>query len=591
MSLNLKVLGSMRHLPIPDIGVCPLVCIVILFGVGGVPLRVLATEHFPVKLTGDLVYEYRQESEEAGPDIMQQLASLNMNAHSYIWKPWFAQVLGKLNLSWSEVNNEQVKTTDEIVTGNIGLYFLPQSRFPLNINYDKTNSRVSGNLLGRSYTNTHYGAMQRYRNPNGTMTANIGYDHNSQVLDSDRNQEDASDIYRMGFNQRLEKHFFQLNVDHQTRERDSTGEFVKQQGSVLRHRYKPDSTFTIENMLSVVDNDDNTSNIDRQIHHIQASSYFFFRPENQSININGGVRYYQLANDGDIGRSESSNLYAQTALSYKVNSTVRLTGNITRSETKTDSDKKIIATQSINLSYRPKSIKLGKYMYNWDISGLVRNRSGGDDQGQQFIFQLGHTIQRNFSTGSYSNMNYSFGQRISEELDTVVKSRIRLTHTGSVAWQHSRLGKNAFIRFLVTDSRTSGEQDEEIYQFVNLQFSGLINFKSDSSLNGTLSIQSVRQTYTNESDNGFDTYSSGSLVYQYFRVMDIPRLRFTSDLKLNAESVLPVAFTEDNNKRDVWENRLDYSIGRLDLRLSYRKSVIRNTRHDLLMLRLKRWFD
>lgn len=590
MLLNLKVLGSMGHLPIPNIGVCPLVCIVILFGVG-VPFRVLATDHFPVKLTGDLVYEYRQESEEAGPDIMQQLTSLNMNAHSYIWKPWFAQILGKLNLSWSEVDNEQVKTTDEIVTGNVGLYFLPQSRFPLDIYYDKTNSRVTGNLLGRSYTNTRYGAMQRYRNSKGTMTANVGYSHNSQVSDTNQNQEDSSDIFRLGFNQRLEKHFLQLNVDHQTRERDSTGEFVKQQGSVLRHRYKPDSAFTIENMLSVVNNADNTSDIDRQINHVQASSYFFFRPENQSININGGVRYYQLVNNGDIGTSETNNLYAQTALSYKISSTVRLTGNVTRSETKTDTDKKIIATQSIDLSYRPKSIKLDKYMYNWDISGLVRNRSGGDDQGQQFIFQLGHTIQRNFSTGSYSNMNYSFGQRISEELDSVVKARTRLTHTGSISWQHSRLGKNAFIRFLATDSRTSGEQNEETYQFANLQFSGQMNFQSNSSLNGTLSIQTVRRAYANESDKGFDTYSTASLVYQHFRVLNVPRLRFTSDLKLNSESVLPVAFTEYNNKRDVWENRLDYSIGRLDLRLSYRKSVIKNTQHDLLMLKLKRWFD
>ncbi len=580
----------MRHLPIPNVGVCPLVCIVILFGVG-VPLKVLATDHIPVKVTGDLTYEYRQESEETGPDVMQHLTSLNVNAHSYIWQPWFAQITGKLNLSWDEIKNEQDTTNDEIVTGAVGLYLLPQSRFPLDMNYDKTNSRVTGDQISRSYTNTHYGVMQRYRNPRGTMTANIGYDHNSQVSDNNQDQEDSSDIIHFNASQRLEKHFFQLNTDSNKIKHKNTDEFVEQQGSVLRHRYKPGSTFTVENMISVVDNNDNTGGLDRQLHHAQASSYFFWRPQAQSYMVNGGVRYYGLVNEGDIGSSKTNNLYAHTALSYKISSKVRMTANATRSETETGTANNVVATQTINLSYRPQSIQLGEYMYNWDTAGGVRNRSGGEDEGQQYTLQLGHTIQRNLTTGSHSNMNYNFSQRISEELDSVLESRTRLTHTGSVSWQHSRLGKNTYIKFLATDSRSRYGQKEEIYQFANLQFSGHINFKNSSSLNGTLSIQGVHRTNGNTSNKELDTHSSANLVYRHYRAFDVPRLRFTSDLKLNAESVLPVAFDEDKTQRNVWENRLDYSIGRLDLRLSYRKSTIKRNRHDLLMFRLKRWFD
>jgi hypothetical protein len=93
-------------------------------------------------------------------------------------------------------------------------------------------------------------------------------------------------------------------------------------------------------------------------------------------------------------------------------------------------------------------------------------------------------------------------------------------------------------------------------------------------------VQSVRQgkdqlpsTSTDDpvtvSNQDFVTNSSGSINYQNHRTFGVRRLRFTSDLRLNGQSLLPVFGGSKVQELAAWQNSLDYSIGRTQLRLNF----------------------
>ena len=79
-----------------------------------------------------------------------------------------------------------------------------------------------------------------------------------------------------------------------------------------------------------------------------------------------------------------------------------------------------------------------------------------------------------------------------------------------------------------------------------------------------------------ESQNGaLVTTSSGQLGYQDNRLFGVRGLRFASDVRLNSQALLPLLSGPNDQETEAWENRLDYSIGRLRIRLA--ALVSRNT--------------
>ena len=66
----------------------------------------------------------------------------------------------------------------------------------------------------------------------------------------------------------------------------------------------------------------------------------------------------------------------------------------------------------------------------------------------------------------------------------------------------------------------------------------------------------------------WETTSSGSLAYQTQRLFGVARLRFSSDLRLNTQALLPLLGKAEDQEAAAWENRLEYAIGRTQLRVS-----------------------
>jgi len=69
-------------------------------------------------------------------------------------------------------------------------------------------------------------------------------------------------------------------------------------------------------------------------------------------------------------------------------------------------------------------------------------------------------------------------------------------------------------------------------------------------------------------DGGFTINSSGSVTYMHTRFLGVRNLRFTSDVRLNGQALLPVFGGPQDQEVAAWDNRIDYFIGRTQLRVA-----------------------
>ena len=140
------------------------------------------------------------------------------------------------------------------------------------------------------------------------------------------------------------------------------------------------------------------------------------------------------------------------------------------------------------------------------------------------------------------------------------------------------------VQLTLADSRQSGASDGN-QQFVNFQLLRNQNIDRLQTLNGNLTLQSVHRDFNGSGNNDTVVTATGQINYNHSRIMGVPRLRFTSDLRLSR------ADSDEWVDRGEWENRLDYSIGLLDARFSWRKTVlISDNDFDLVYFQVTRRF-
>ena len=146
---------------------------------------------------------------------------------------------------------------------------------------------------------------------------------------------------------------------------------------------------------------------------------------------------------------------------------------------------------------------------------------------------------------------------------------------------------------LGADSRTSGQHENQ-FQMINFQASGQAQFSRNSSAAANLTVQGVRQSTGSTPSAGFSFSSSGNLSYYHLRAFDVPRLRYTALYSINESQVKTRLQGDVNAPRErvnqSFEQRLDYNLGRVAMRLSMRVAEIEGRRDALIFFRMSREF-
>ncbi len=543
----------------------------------------------PIRWWGSLSYDYTQEFSEED-SVSSQLVMGQINASTYVWAPWLAQVSGGLGLAFNTVDSEN-QQQGEVLTGNVRLNLFPVSRFPFEAYFDHNDSRQSGTVIGEHFTSTRYGFKQSYSPFRSNTRYHFSYDHTTQSRDA--TGDDKFDALNLEMSTQFKSHTFQADA-RWTENSSADGSLDNSYRSLsAQHTWRPQSRFSLENLANLTFTETGSGLTPVESTFLQVSSHGIWRDAANKWLVTGGARLFGFSTAASGTDTDIQSINLNLGANYMYSPTTRFFGNFNATQTEGSASSGLTTNQTLGASYQPAPIPMGKWTYLWSTSGSVSNRTGETDNGQHVSVQANHGIDRTYSLGERSNVTFNLSQNLSSDFDTVNESIHRVGHSFSTGWSYTEGAAQTIMRLSLSDSRSLSGQSQA-FQLANLQISRNQQLSTRSGLTGNLTLQATKQ----EDNDGQVTESftgSGDLVYQHQRAFNIPRLRFISQLRLNlSESEtrnlgeLTPAVREQETAS--WDNRFDYMIGRTTLSLSLRISRVDEKERELLMFRITRLF-
>lgn len=233
-------------------------------------------------------------------------------------------------------------------------------------------------------------------------------------------------------------------------------------------------------------------------------------------------------------------------------------------------------------------------------TGLVATPSGSAPAGRRLTqgLQFNHGLGRDWLGEDGGSVSLQLGQSLGALHDSQVAGTVRaLAHNVGLSWQGGLSGEGSTASYgyasaSYSDSRTLGGgggvgSTGGRFQLVNLQFSRRTGLGRYSSWSGNLTAQGSRSdasqldVFTGQTrlgGPGWLPFYSGSLSYEHLRVADVPRLRYTATLTVNSQAFESRAAGDIDalNERVTAsvENRLDHTVGQLELRLLARAARV-----------------
>ncbi len=596
----------------------------------------------PVRLSGALSYEYRSDWADRQKMAQQGITStINAKTVTYIWQPWFATLSADVGLSVmrhisdsgskvnaldSQFSNPRTFTSSNLATtGNIQLSALRTSSFPFQAHITKNDSRVSSSLAEPiGFASQTIGFSQGFATPYGS--GSLGFDRNTQVSEyGGKDKQDSLTLSMsktLGPNQNIQFSGLQNKNTHV-----STGEQAQQGNLTVQHRYSPIQGFSLDSMANVSQTDyqllTGSGEMQRmgsnETRLMQLNSVAFWRPDESPLTVTGGVRMLGLMMSSHNPFSEASsesqtrNANVNVGVNYDFSRAVRMYASANLGMSSGAGTSNRMASESAGISYMPETKQLGDYRYDWSTSANVSNSSGsGNGNGaanadpnstggasRSLALQLSHGLSRSLVLSPGSTLSMGVSQGLSSAFRSGGAPVQRITHSGSVSWSFSGEDSSLYLSSSVSDARSLGDSRDS-FQMINFQVSSNLPTGRFSSWRGNLTIQSVRQDVPvipgvtaldifdvsqtmNLRPTGFVTTSSGSIGYQNMRLFGIPRLRFTSDLRLNSQALLPLLSGPLDRESASWDSTLDYGIGRTRLRMNTRMAKVSGSANKSIM--------
>jgi hypothetical protein len=160
------------------------------------------------------------------------------------------------------------------------------------------------------------------------------------------------------------------------------------------------------------------------------------------------------------------------------------------------------------------------------------------------------------------------------------------------------------VRLAMSDSRSNASGDdlgtvEGNFQIVNFQASLDHRVSSTSALMGNMTLQTTRddkpevEGVIDESNGEWTPTATIDMTYTERQLFGVPQFTFRSTARFVSDSYFPVldeTRTETDRDDQQWENRLEYTIGRLQLRGIARVSRIRDLDQAFFLFQARRMF-
>lgn len=530
-------------------------------------------------LSGSLGYALRSLSGSSSMDTTSNQLRGAVNARGSIWQPWFATADASLRFTQDSTDYEGggASTDTSIVSGDLNLNVLSQSRTPFSLTYGASDSRVDvislasplTTLGDKEFQTRRLALKQSYFNQQGDRFQ-ARYDRNKwSARDGDSYNDD---LFGVEMDLRRPRHTLTAKTSYQEAERNVLDQRTETTVFNVDHFYHPGRALRVDSMASYYDTEtrsdqplNSTNQGNSAIDLAQLSSFVFWRPVDNPLSVSGGVRVFDLNGSTTGNSTELSSVSATGGLYYQMTRNLRLDANVEVGTNDNGEESVTASRQRAGALYQSDIREIfSHYSYQWHSSGSLQNQDTGEETVQTVQLRLGHDAQRLWLTEGRGTFRLSLtqavsGSQLSGDADATSE---RLDHSGSLSWDLYDAFSSTMVQFTLADSRAFGDQEDN-QQFANLQLLRSQNLSDRSTLSGNLTVQSVRRDFNGLGDDDTVT-ATGQLNYQQTGLFSVPRLRFLSDLRLSQ------AATDEGVDRTEWENRLDYAIGLLDASLSWR---------------------
>jgi hypothetical protein len=566
----------------------------------------MAPIRFSVDGGGYISYLLLRSTAGNSANIIQSLnlsTYTGIQARSFIWQPWFAQVKGGLVLGFNKglSNSSQSssnKSSGLSVGGDASLKLIPTSRFPFEASIAKNRSKQGSGLTSNSAItkSTFLSLTQRFDKRNGSMRGSLGFTHD--LSDDGKFAPNTNDVFSLEF-QHVPAALQQVRVIALVKRsllpRSDSRSLIN--NFTLNYIAKPTLFFSINSILNLNNvKSQQANNIDNNRSKQISIASNWFSPKNAALNINGSVRAYSLSGASNSRRAATASNGAnfQLSTSYFISNQVRARGsvsindsnsvgqsistNISLTSTKAFSD---IATK-FGWQYR-KYAAASIFNLNQVVSNNTSNSLG-------LSLSAGHSLTKSNKLWLgllTSNANQTTSRSFST--DALAQDSLPLNSNGSITW--SALGRESrsqtTARITASDLRAFGNGNKiGASQLYSLQVSRTQSLPRYQSLSGNISMQksNVASSPTAKSSS---TQSARAMVsYNHSRLLQVRNLTFSSMLRVDRNNTIDTLSANTVS----WDNNFKYIVGSLELDSRISLEKIGNTQTSLVQFLARRSF-
>ncbi len=581
----------------------------------------------PLRFAGSVSLDVRALKLEDGRRTNQTLVYNDIEFASHVWQPWFIQLRGGLGaLAAHDVSRDAgssftATSNSTALTGRFAMSVFPVSRFPFELQAEVSDSRVSGDTLGTDYRLHRFTLNQAWRPESGNDSYNANFEH-SRLRTSD-GAEDTVNSLRGSALRQFSDHTFELGAHLSVNQRSDSDDRSRLATLSGRHSFQPAGSLHVDtlatwNQIQLRSGGAGgaaqrfTSDTDIR----QISSFGTWRPREgeplysagSPFYLTGSVRLLDANTEaGSAALLQSQRLRAVNAslgASQELTREWRLAGGLSATQIEPEGGRRSsVNTANAAVTYTPEGLALGAWRYTPSLGGNV-GVSRGSEAGERRSWggQLAHGLSRTYLAGQADSLSLNLTQSLGALHDSQSQQWSRaLAHSAGLFWQGaSDTGSQSYAGLSVSDSRSLSQERGE-FQLVNLQVSRRTELTRHTSWSGNLTAQASRSDNTQldpfsgllrQSGPGWQRFYSGTLSYENQRLWAVPRLRYTVLLSVNSQQLETRAAGDIDALRErvteSLENRLDYAIGRLELRLSARVARVEGRGVGLIYARAQR---
>jgi len=545
----------------------------------------------PIRWRGLLAMDLRSFSVDGQRQRRDLVESAILQATSYVYQPWFAQfALGITGIA-AQARGE-VPSNGSTLGSNGMLTVFPTSRFPFQANFERTDSRSSEQFTGREFVQQRAGARQSYRSVGGESNTSAAFDRST--LSSSAFGRDTVDVYNAGYQRSVGGNSFDASGNRTLNTREA-GERSQFDRVFARHNYVADATFTAETLASYGATSQDLATLMGLKNEVSQLSTFatWRRSDDDPLFVTGGARLFRSTIASPLSETETRSGMGYGTANYRVNSNLLLNagGSATQISNSAADGSVVLAQEFGGATYTTDAHRLGEYLYTANLGANVTNQSGGEEGNHRVVSVQGtQGVNRLFEVAQAQSIALNLSQSLAHSKDTLAGDLNTLSNYGGLSYRlASAESLSGFASVSASDSRTRGFAQSNL-QLVNFQISGQANLGRYSNLVANYTVQGTRA----DTSEPFAVSRNGGATYQHLRVFGVAQLRYLaiyerSDYQLNSRLQGDINALRD---QVAWsfEQRVEYRIGKLETRLSYRLAEIDGKKNALLFLRIAREF-